>query len=79
VRVSLVATVLDEQAGIDAWLGSVLGQTRPPDEIVLVDGGSRDGTVAAIERVAAADARVKVHRAPSRRGATSRSTSPRGR
>ena len=64
MHVSLVATVLDEEAGIDAWLGSVLGQTRPPDEIVLVDGGSRDGTVAAIERVAAADTRVKVHRAP---------------
>ena len=43
--VSLVATCLDERAGIDDWWWSVLSQTRQPDEIVIVDGGSSDGTV----------------------------------
>ncbi len=42
--VSLVLTVLDEAASIDLLLGSVAGQSRPPDEVVVVDGGSRDGT-----------------------------------
>jgi cellulose synthase/poly-beta-1,6-N-acetylglucosamine synthase-like glycosyltransferase len=43
--VSLVATCLDERGGIDAWWQSVVSQTRAPDEIVVVDGGSSDGTV----------------------------------
>lgn len=45
-RVVLVATVLNEGATIDALLASVAAQTRPPDEIRLVDGGSTDDTVA---------------------------------
>src|SRR3954447_12257028 len=44
-RVALVATVLNEGATIDALLASVAAQTRPPDEIRLVDGGSTDDTV----------------------------------
>jgi cellulose synthase/poly-beta-1,6-N-acetylglucosamine synthase-like glycosyltransferase len=44
-RVSLVATCLDERDQIEAWWQSVIAQTRPPDEIVIVDGGSTDGTV----------------------------------
>ncbi len=43
---ALVVTVLDEGASIDALLASVAAQTRRPDEIRLVDGGSRDDTVA---------------------------------
>ena len=45
-RVALVATVLNEGATIDALLASVAAQTRPPDEVRLVDGGSTDDTVA---------------------------------
>src|SRR5215207_5800347 len=45
-RVALVTTVLNEGTTIDALLASVAVQTRPPDEIRLVDGGSRDDTVA---------------------------------
>ncbi len=42
--VSLVVTVLDEASTIDPLLDSVAGQTRPPDEVIVVDGGSCDGT-----------------------------------
>jgi glycosyltransferase involved in cell wall biosynthesis len=45
-RVALVTTLLNEAATVDALLASVAAQTRPPDEIRLVDGGSTDDTVA---------------------------------
>jgi glycosyltransferase involved in cell wall biosynthesis len=48
VRVSLCLTVLNEEAAIDELLDSVLAQLRPPDEVVIADGGSRDRTVARI-------------------------------
>lgn len=49
-QVSLVATVLNEAGSIQALLDSLCAQTRPPDEIVIVDGGSTDGTLALLER-----------------------------
>jgi glycosyltransferase involved in cell wall biosynthesis len=52
-RVSLVATVWNEIESVDAWLAGIAAQTRLPDEVVIVDGGSSDGTW---ERLAAWDA-----------------------
>ncbi len=46
--ISLIATVLNEGESIHGLLRSIERQTRPPDEIVIVDGGSRDDTVAII-------------------------------
>jgi glycosyltransferase involved in cell wall biosynthesis len=43
-RVALIVTVLDEAGAIDRLLESIASQTRPPDEVVIVDGGSTDGT-----------------------------------
>ncbi len=48
-KVSLIIPVKDEEGSIGALLDSVKAQTRPPDEIVITDGGSRDRTVAIIE------------------------------
>ena len=44
--VSLVMTVLDEAGSFPALLDSILAQERRPDEVVIVDGGSSDRTVA---------------------------------
>ena len=46
--ISLIATVLNEGESINGLLQSIQRQTRQPDEIVIVDGGSRDDTVAII-------------------------------
>jgi glycosyltransferase involved in cell wall biosynthesis len=43
-RVALIVTVLNEAGTIDDLLESIARQTRPPDEVVIVDGGSADGT-----------------------------------
>lgn len=51
IQVSLIATLKDEADSIGAFLDGLLRQSRLPEEIVLVDGGSTDGTVAEIERV----------------------------
>lgn len=45
MKVSLVLTVLDEGEHIRRLLESILEQTRPPDEVVVCDGGSRDNTL----------------------------------
>ncbi len=46
---SLILTVRDEAASLPALLASIAAQRVPPDEIVVVDGGSRDQTVAILE------------------------------
>lgn len=53
MRVALVFTVLDEVDTIGTLLSSIDAQTRAPDEVVVVDGGSRDGTVATLKAWAA--------------------------
>ncbi|MCY4018036.1 MAG: glycosyltransferase [Chloroflexi bacterium] len=42
--ISLIATVLNEGDSIHLLLDSIRAQTRQPDEIVIVDGGSADNT-----------------------------------
>ncbi|MCC6178593.1 MAG: glycosyltransferase [Chloroflexi bacterium] len=49
-RVALCLTVLNEADNLDALFASAAGQTRRPDEIVVVDGGSSDGTPDVIQR-----------------------------
>jgi len=43
-------TVFNEAANIEKVLQSLCEQTRRPDEVVIVDGGSRDNTFALIEQ-----------------------------
>lgn len=44
MRVSIVATVLNEAESLPRLLQSLAKQTRQPDEVVICDGGSTDGT-----------------------------------
>ncbi len=44
-HVSLVVTVLNEALSLDALLASIAVQTTRPNEVIIVDGGSTDGTV----------------------------------
>ena len=49
LRVSVIATVLNEGEAIHRLMDSLLEQTRLPDEVVIVDGGSTDATVRIIK------------------------------
>ncbi len=44
--ISVILTVFNEGAAIRRLLDSLAAQTLPPDEVVVVDGGSTDDTVA---------------------------------
>lgn len=44
-RVAVVVPVRDDPAGLAACLSALAAQTRPPDEVVVVDDGSREPPV----------------------------------
>lgn len=60
IRVSLVIPVRNEAESLPALFDSIEAQTCPPDDVVIVDGGSSDGTADLARRLAAADPRVCV-------------------
>ncbi len=49
MKVSVIATILNEARALDRLLNSLAGQTRPPDEVVIADGGSTDGSLEILE------------------------------
>ncbi len=49
MKVSFITTVLNEEESIGRLLESLKNQSRIPDEIIIVDGGSCDQTVANIK------------------------------
>ena len=62
--VAVITTVLNERDSIQVLLAAFLAQTRVPDEIVVVDGGSTDGTIEVLRAFAQASPIVKVHIEP---------------
>ena len=66
--VTIAMPCLDEARYIDACLRSVLEQDYPPHllEIIVADGGSRDGTRDVVARIAARDPRVLLVDNPAR-------------
>jgi glycosyltransferase involved in cell wall biosynthesis len=59
VKVSLISTVKDASGHVEEFVGSVVAQTRSPDEVIVVDGGSTDGTPDLLRR-ASADAMIVI-------------------
>ena len=54
MKLSAIMTVLNEKEAIERLLQSLKAQTRPPDEVVITDGGSTDGTLAILNAWASA-------------------------
>lgn len=54
VKISVVCPTYNSAQFIESTLETVVRQTRLPDEVVISDDGSRDDTLAVVERFAAA-------------------------
>jgi glycosyltransferase involved in cell wall biosynthesis len=51
LRISVVVCAYNEERYLAACLHSILAQTRPPDEVVVVNNASTDATAAIAERI----------------------------
>ncbi|MET0648458.1 MAG: glycosyltransferase [Pyrinomonadaceae bacterium] len=60
LQISLVVPVRNEEESLRRLVSSIRAQTRQPDEVVLVDGGSTDRTVELARELAAGDERFRV-------------------
>lgn len=63
-RVSLIFTVRNEEEALPALLDSLSEQERAPDEVVIADGGSTDGTLPLLRAFAAARQHVSLLEVP---------------
>lgn len=64
-KVSMISTIKDERDGIEDFLKSVLKQTKRPDEFLISDGGSTDGTFDVLQKYAEEYKWIKVFAAPN--------------
>ena len=64
-KISLITTVLNEEKTIDTFLDSVAAQTLKPDEVIIVDGGSKDWTVEKMQRRGVSDINLKIFVEPN--------------
>jgi glycosyltransferase involved in cell wall biosynthesis len=60
LKLSLCITIRNEQESFASLIESLLAQSRPPEEIIAVDGGSTDGTVELLHAYAARQGRLRV-------------------
>lgn len=59
-EISVVVATYNGEQFLAAQLDSILAQTLPPKEIIIVDDGSTDGTVEILKEYAAADSRFSI-------------------
>ena len=62
----MIVPTLDEAATIEHTLAAALPQLGPADELLVVDGGSADDTLARVRSLDAPRLRVLTHDRPSR-------------
>lgn len=60
MKVTVVATVLNNEETVDDLVASLLLQSRAPDEIIIVDGGSKDATLARLRGLEEKHAKLRV-------------------
>ncbi|HEY6759203.1 MAG TPA: trifunctional glycosyltransferase/class I SAM-dependent methyltransferase/polysaccharide deacetylase [Baekduia sp.] len=63
--ISVVIPAYNREATLGVSLDSLIAQTHPDWEAIVVDDGSKDGTAAVADEYAARDPRIRVHRQPN--------------
>jgi glycosyltransferase involved in cell wall biosynthesis len=65
--VSVILPLRNERDSVEACLSAVLGQDYPADriEVIVVDGGSSDGSTGVVEALARKDARIRLLHSPA--------------
>ncbi len=63
MRISVIVPVRNEAKSISVLLDGLLAQSRPPDEIVIADGGSTDDTASIIDEYISRSAPIELIRA----------------
>ncbi|MDD2800543.1 MAG: glycosyltransferase [Methylobacter sp.] len=64
-KITLITTVLNDEEGIKDLFNALLCQITQPDEVIVVDGGSKDNTVATLESYLANFTRLRILHAPN--------------
>lgn len=64
-KVSVVIPVYNTEDYVEQTIRSIMGQTLSEIEIITIDDGSSDGSLAVLERLAAEDSRIRVHAQPN--------------
>ena len=60
IKFSLVVTCFNEMESLPRWYENIISQTRQPDEIVIVDSESTDGTTQFLKNWSNRDEKVKI-------------------
>jgi len=63
-RVAVIVPVLNEEDSIEELIAGLADQSRPPDEIVIGDGGSTDRTLTILEQLQATNPRLRIVTGP---------------
>ena len=69
IKVSVIIYVKNTIEYIEKCIRSVMNQTLQEIEILIIDGGSTDGTLDIIEKMKQEDCRIRIFHAPASVGA----------
>lgn len=64
-KISVITTIFNEEKNIIQFLDSIINQTKKPDEIIVVDGGSKDSTIRILKEYQKKNKLVKVYELPN--------------
>jgi glycosyltransferase involved in cell wall biosynthesis len=62
MKISLICTVLNEKKNINFFIKSIINQSKRPEEFIIVDGGSNDGTFERLKEFSKKNNWIKVYK-----------------
>ena len=65
-KVSVIIPVYNTEAYVEQTLRSIMGQTLRDIELIVINDGSTDGSLSALERIATGDDRIRLYTQPNK-------------